>query len=39
LASGNNFTLLTEPKKELFKQLEKDYKDIKCDFEEQATIV
>jgi hypothetical protein len=30
---------LTEPEKELFKQLEKDYKDMKCDIEEQATVV
>jgi hypothetical protein len=31
--------LLTEPEKELFKQLEKDYKDVKYDLKEQATIV
>ncbi|KAF4611388.1 hypothetical protein G7Y89_g15625 [Cudoniella acicularis] len=31
--------LLTQPEKELFKKLEKDYKDMKCDIEEQATIV
>jgi hypothetical protein len=30
---------LTEPEKELFKQLEKDYKDVKCDLKEQATVV
>jgi hypothetical protein len=30
---------LTEPEKELFEKLEKDYKDVKCDLEEQATIV
>jgi hypothetical protein len=30
---------LIELKKELFKQLEKDYKDVKCDLKEQATIV
>jgi Lhr-like helicase len=30
---------LTEPEKELFKQLEKDYKNVKCDLEEQATVV
>ena len=30
---------LTELEKELFKQLEKDYKDVKCDLKEQATIV
>jgi hypothetical protein len=31
--------LLIELEKELFKQLKKDYKDVKCDFKEQATIV
>jgi hypothetical protein len=31
--------LLIELKKELFKQLKKDYKDVKCDLKEQATIV
>jgi hypothetical protein len=31
--------LITEPEKELFEKLEKDYKDVKCDIEEQATIV
>ena len=31
--------LVTEPKKELFEKLEKDYKDVKCDLKEQATIV
>lgn len=30
----NNSILLTQPKKELFKKLEKDYKDIKYDLEE-----
>jgi hypothetical protein len=30
---------LIELEKELFKQLKKDYKDVKCDLEEQATIV
>jgi hypothetical protein len=30
---------LIELKKELFKQLKKDYKDVKCDLKEQATIV
>ena len=28
-----------EPEKELFEKLERDYKDVKCDLEEQATIV
>jgi hypothetical protein len=31
--------LLIELEKKLFKQLEKDYKDVKCDLKEQATIV
>jgi hypothetical protein len=31
--------LLTQPEKELFEKLEKDYKDVKCDLEEQTTIV
>jgi hypothetical protein len=31
--------LLIEPEKELFKQLEKDYKDMKYNLKEQATIV
>jgi hypothetical protein len=39
LASDNNSVLLTQPEKELFKKLEKDYKDVKCDIKEQATIV
>jgi len=30
---------LTQPEKELFEKLEKDYKDMKCDLEEQATVV
>ena len=30
---------VTEPEKELFEKLEKDYKDVKCDLEEQTTIV
>lgn len=30
---------VTEPEKELFEKLEKDYKDVKCDLEEQATVV
>jgi hypothetical protein len=30
---------LIELKKELFKQLKKDYKDMKCNLKEQATIV
>jgi hypothetical protein len=30
---------LIELEKELFKQLKKDYKDVKCDLKEQATIV
>jgi hypothetical protein len=36
---ANNSAVLTQPKKELFKKLERDYKDMKCDLEEQATIV
>jgi hypothetical protein len=36
---ASNSAVLTQPKKELFKKLERDYKDIKCDLEEQATIV
>ena len=28
-----------EPEKELFEKLEKDYKDMKYDLKEQATIV
>ena len=28
-----------EPEKELFEKLERDYKDVKCDLEEQVTIV
>jgi hypothetical protein len=31
--------LLTQLKKELFKKLKKDYKDVKCNLKEQATIV
>jgi hypothetical protein len=31
--------LLTQPKKELFKKLKKDYKDVKYDLKEQATVV
>jgi hypothetical protein len=30
---------VTEPKKELFEKLERDYKNVKCDLEEQATVV
>jgi len=30
---------VTEPEKELFKKLERDYKDVKCDLKEQATVV
>jgi hypothetical protein len=36
---AKGFMLLIELKKELFKQLKKDYKDVKCDLKEQATIV
>jgi Lhr-like helicase len=32
-------TSLTQPEKELFEKLEKDYKDVNCDLDEQATIV
>ncbi|KAG4427194.1 hypothetical protein IFR05_017323, partial [Cadophora sp. M221] len=31
--------VLTKPEKELFKKLEEDYNDVKCDLDEQATIV
>jgi hypothetical protein len=31
--------LVTEPEKELFEKLKRDYKDVKCDLKEQATIV
>jgi Orsellinic acid/F9775 biosynthesis cluster protein D len=31
--------LITQPKKELFKRLERDYKAVKCDLKERATIV
>lgn len=30
---------LTKPEKELFKKLKKDYKDVKCDLEEQVIVV
>jgi hypothetical protein len=30
---------VTEPEKELFEKLEKDYKNMKCDLEEQVTVV
>jgi hypothetical protein len=30
---------LTQSKKDLFKKLEKDYKDMECDLKEQASIV
>lgn len=36
---SNDSALLTEPEKELFEKLEKDYKDVKCDLEEQVTVV
>ncbi|KAE8443050.1 hypothetical protein EG329_002444 [Mollisiaceae sp. DMI_Dod_QoI] len=39
LASGNDSALLTQPEKELFEKLEQDYKDVKCNLEEQATVV
>jgi hypothetical protein len=39
LASSNDAALLTQLEKELFKKLKKDYKDVKCDLKEQATIV
>jgi hypothetical protein len=32
-------TNLTQPEKDLFEKLEKDYKDMECDLEEQASIV
>jgi hypothetical protein len=37
--TARGFMSLIELEKELFKQLEKDYKDVKCDLKEQATIV
>jgi hypothetical protein len=36
---ASDSVVLTEPEKELFEKLEKDYKNIQCDFEEQVTIV
>jgi hypothetical protein len=36
---ASDSVLLTQPERELFKKLEKDYKDVKCDLEEQATVV
>jgi hypothetical protein len=36
---SNDSALLMEPEKELFEKLEKDYKDVKCDLEEQVTVV
>ena len=38
-AQASSSVLLTQPEKELFKKLEKEYKDVKCDLEEQATVV
>jgi hypothetical protein len=35
----NDSALLTQPKKELFEKLEKDYKNIKYNLEEQITII
>ena len=37
--SKDSLLLITQPEKALFKKLEKDYKDVKCDLKEQATIV
>jgi hypothetical protein len=39
LAFSNNSALLIQPEKELFKQLKKDYKNIKYNFKKQVTIV
>jgi hypothetical protein len=39
LEQASDSVLLTQPEKELFKKLEKDYKNIKYDLEEQATII
>jgi hypothetical protein len=39
LKQASDSVLLTQPKKELFKKLEKDYEDVKCDLKEQATVV
>jgi hypothetical protein len=36
---ASDSVLLTQPEKELFEKLEKDYKNIKCDLEEQVIIV
>jgi hypothetical protein len=36
---AGNSVPLTQPEKELFEKLEKNYKDMKCDLEEQVTIV
>jgi hypothetical protein len=35
----SDFALLIQPEKELFEKLEKDYKNIKCDLEEQVIII
>lgn len=37
--SKDSSPLVTQPEKELFEKLERDYQDVKCDLEEQATIV
>ena len=37
--SNDPSLLITQPEKELFEKLEKDYKDVKVDIEEQANIV
>jgi hypothetical protein len=39
LEQASDSVLLTQPEKELFKKLKEDYEDVKCDLEEQVTIV
>jgi hypothetical protein len=39
LEQTSDSILLTQPEKELFEKLEKDYKNIKYDLEKQVTIV
>jgi hypothetical protein len=36
---AKGFMLLIKLEKDLFKKLEKDYKDVKCNLKEQANIV
>jgi hypothetical protein len=36
---ASDSVVLTQPEKELFKKLKRDYKDMKYDLKKQATIV